>query len=244
MASTKFRILPLYRQASEGILQRLQANEWQEGEALPNEFELAAQHEVSQGTMRKALDLLVEEGILLRRQGAGTFVATRQDFIGEARAARLGDPSVQDKIRFEFVGITRLHASAQVAEELALRRHTPLWQITRLLRVNASLFAVDLAFLPEFLFPSLNAKRLQQWNANLKQMCLIDFGVHVVERKVRYRAVFPNQEISRLLQLTQDMPLLERIRVVQNRENTPVIWGMTTFKTDEFAFCPNLPHIA
>ncbi len=244
MALTKIRVIPLYRQASERILQRLQANEWREGDALPNEFELAAQHKVSQGTMRKALDLLVEEGILLRRQGAGTFVAARQDFIGEACAAQLGEPSVQEKIRFEFVGITRIHASAQIAEELALRRNTPLWQVTRLLRVKASLFAVDQAFLPEFLFPSLDAKRLQQWRANLKQMCLIDFGVHVIEKKVRYRAVLPSQEISRFLQLARDIPLLERVRVGQDRQNTPMIWGITTFKTDEFGFCPSLPHIS
>ncbi len=75
MSTPKLRTVPLYRQASEWILQRLQANEWREGEALPNEFVLADQYQVSQGTMRRALDLLVEEGILFRRQGAGTFVA-------------------------------------------------------------------------------------------------------------------------------------------------------------------------
>jgi GntR family transcriptional regulator len=243
MNSVKIRSLPLYRRASESILQRLQANEWQEGEAIPSEFELAAQHEVSQGTMRKALDLLVEEGVLVRRQGAGTFVAARQDFIKEARAAQLGDPSVQEKIRLEFVGMTRMHASTQLAEELKVRRASPLWQITRLLRVNASLFAVDLACLPECFFPLLNATRLRHWNANLKQMCLIDFGMHVVERHIRYRAVLPSQEISRVLKLGSDMPLLERIRVIQNRQNQPVIWGVTTFKTDEFAFCPTFPSI-
>lgn len=236
----KLRTLPLYRQACEHILQRLQSNEWQEGDALPNEFELAAQHQVSQGTMRKALDLLVDEGVLVRRQGAGTFVAERQDFVGKARAIPLGVPTERVRISYAFVGLTRVHANAQIAEELLLRHTAPLWQITRLLRVGAVLFGIDQAFLPESLFPSLEVKRLHYWNANLKQMCLSDFGIHVVEKSVRFKAVLPEQESRHFLHIAHDTPLLERIRVVENRQSQPVLWGSTTFKTDEFSFCPNI----
>ena len=67
---------PLYQQIKTLILQSLQAGEWKPGEAIPSETELAARFRVSQGTVRKAIDELAAENLLIRRQGKGTFVAT------------------------------------------------------------------------------------------------------------------------------------------------------------------------
>src|SRR6188472_1574403 len=60
---------PLYQQIKGLILQSLQAGEWKPGEAIPSEMDLAARFRVSQGTVRKAIDELASEHILMRRQG-------------------------------------------------------------------------------------------------------------------------------------------------------------------------------
>src|SRR3982750_3098476 len=70
---------PLYQQIKSLILQSLQAGEWKPGESIPSEVELAARFKVSQGTMRKAIDELAAENLLVRRQGKGTFVATHAE---------------------------------------------------------------------------------------------------------------------------------------------------------------------
>src|SRR5690606_23948452 len=70
---------PLYRQIKALIVQSLDRGEWKPGEAIPSEFDLAARFQVSQGTVRKAIDELAAENMLLRRQGKGTFVATHQE---------------------------------------------------------------------------------------------------------------------------------------------------------------------
>jgi GntR family transcriptional regulator len=67
---------PLYQQIKALILQSLQAGEWKPGESIPSEMELAARFRVSQGTVRKAIDELAAENLVVRRQGKGTFVAT------------------------------------------------------------------------------------------------------------------------------------------------------------------------
>ena len=67
---------PLYQQIKGLILQSLQAGEWRPGELIPSEMELAARFKVSQGTVRKAIDELAAENLVMRRQGKGTFVAT------------------------------------------------------------------------------------------------------------------------------------------------------------------------
>jgi len=67
---------PLYQQIKALILQSLQQGEWKPGEAIPSEMDLAARFRVSQGTVRKAIDELAAENLVVRRQGKGTFVAT------------------------------------------------------------------------------------------------------------------------------------------------------------------------
>ena len=70
---------PLYRQIKGLILKSLQAGEWKPGESIPSEMDLATRFRVSQGTVRKAIDELAAENLLVRRQGKGTFVATHAE---------------------------------------------------------------------------------------------------------------------------------------------------------------------
>jgi GntR family transcriptional regulator len=70
---------PLYQQIKGLLLQSLQSGEWKSGAAIPSELELAARYRVSQGTVRKAIDELAVENLLVRRQGKGTFVATHAE---------------------------------------------------------------------------------------------------------------------------------------------------------------------
>src|SRR3546814_9162303 len=81
---------PLYQQIKGLLLQSLDRGEWKPGEAIPSELELAARFQVSQGTVRKAIDELASENLLLRRQGKGTFVATHHEA----------------KVRFRFLRLT------------------------------------------------------------------------------------------------------------------------------------------
>jgi GntR family transcriptional regulator len=243
MVIIKRRSLPLYRQAIDSLLLRFQKSEWHAGDMLPNEFELAAQYGVSQGTMRKALNCLVEEGILVRRQGAGTFVAESKDCLNQATATLLGDPSEYEKIHSEFISLQRIHASEQMAAELIVRRGTALWEVTRSVRAGAHIFGIDRVFFSEAIFPTVDSKRLRYWHANVRQMCLTDFGMHLIEGPVRYRAVLPSQEVMRMLQTGKDTPLLERVRVTLDRHKRPILWGVSTFRTDQFAFCPAIDNI-
>src|SRR3981189_2291200 len=76
-ATPSFR--PLYEQIRILLTQSVVAGEWKPGEAIPSELELAARFRVSQGTVRKAIDELASEHILVRRQGKGTFVASHSE---------------------------------------------------------------------------------------------------------------------------------------------------------------------
>jgi GntR family transcriptional regulator len=67
-------LLPLYAQVKARLIQRIQTGDWKPGQLIPNEFALAGELGVSQGTVRKALGEMTAEKLLVRRQGLGTFV--------------------------------------------------------------------------------------------------------------------------------------------------------------------------
>ncbi len=73
---------PLYQQIKSLLTQSLSRSEWKAGDALPSETELALRFKVSQGTVRKAIDELAADKLLVRRQGKGTFVATHAEAAG------------------------------------------------------------------------------------------------------------------------------------------------------------------
>ena len=70
----KFSIEPLYVQVRNLLAQRLASGVWPPGSMLPNEMELARELGVSSGTVRKALDSLESDRLVLRRQGRGTII--------------------------------------------------------------------------------------------------------------------------------------------------------------------------
>src|SRR6195952_1754601 len=92
---------PLYQQIKSLLMANLQRGEWGAGEAIPSEIELAARFKVSQGTVRKAIDELAAENLLVRRQGKGTFVATHAEERVQFRFLRLmpddGEPTNMER---------------------------------------------------------------------------------------------------------------------------------------------------
>jgi GntR family transcriptional regulator len=128
---------PLYQQIKTLILQSLQAGEWKPGESIPSEMDLATRYRVSQGTVRKAVDELAAENLLVRRQGKGTFVATHAEHQVQYRFLKLipddGDSASEGPAQRDIIDCKRLRASADIARALALRTGDAVLQVRRVL---------------------------------------------------------------------------------------------------------------
>src|SRR3954469_18267942 len=128
---------PLYQQIKGLILQSLQAGEWKPGEAIPSEMDLAARYRVSQGTVRKAIDDLAAENLVVRRQGKGTFVATHAEQHVQYRFLKLmpdsGDRNSEGPAQRSVLECKRVRATAEVARSLGLRSGDPVVQVRRIL---------------------------------------------------------------------------------------------------------------
>src|SRR5690606_8651175 len=140
---------PLYQQIKALLLQGLDRGEWKPGEAIPSELELAARFQVSQGTVRKAIDELAAENLLLRRQGKGTFVATHHEAKVRFRFLRLApDDGKSTTSGSRILDVRRLKAPADVAALLELRSGETVVNLRRLLSFDESPTILDDIWLP------------------------------------------------------------------------------------------------
>ena len=132
---------PLYRQIKSAIVARLQAGEWLPGQSIPSEFELAARFGVSQGTVRKAVDEMAADHLLVRRQGKGTFVATHAEQATRYRFLRLmPDAGAQGSMALQrlLLDCRRMRAPPDVARALGLDAGEAALQVRRLLVAPAA----------------------------------------------------------------------------------------------------------
>jgi GntR family transcriptional regulator len=200
---------PLYQQIKALLLQGLQNSEWLPGQVIPSEMELAARFKVSQGTVRKAIDELAAENMLVRRQGKGTFVATHAEPHTQYRFLRLmpdqgGAPELQRRL----LSCRRMRAPQDVARALALKAGEAAVQIQRLLLAGEQPVVLDDIWLPGTLFKGLTAEKLQDWRGPMYRLFEAEFAVHMIRAEEKIRAVAAAAEEAALLLLPTGAPLL------------------------------------
>jgi GntR family transcriptional regulator len=227
---------PLYQQIKALILQRLQAGEWKPGEPIPSEIDLAARFRVSQGTVRKAIDELAAENLVVRRQGKGTFVATHAEHHVQYRFLRLvpddGDARAEGPAERTIVDCRRQRAAADVARALDLRTGDAVLQVRRVLAYGGVPTILEDLWLPGIPFKGLTAERLRDWHGPMYALFETEFGVRMVRAEEKIRAVRPDADQATLLQLPPDMPLLSVERVAHTYHDAPMELRRALYRTD------------
>ncbi len=227
---------PLYQQIKGLILQSLQQGEWKPGEAIPSEIDLAARFRVSQGTVRKAIDELAADNLLVRRQGRGTFVATHAEQHVQYRFLRLlpdhSTPSEEGPAQRDVVECRRQRASADVARALGLRTGDPVLQARRLLRFAGVPTILEDLWLPAGPFKGLTAERLSDYHGPMYALFEAEFGVRMVRADEKLRAVLPDEPQAELLGITPATPLLSVERIAYTYNDVPMELRRGLYRTD------------
>ena len=216
---------PLYRQIKEFLIASLERGEWGPGDAIPSEGELAQRFNVSQGTVRKAIDEMAAENMLVRRQGKGTFVSTHSDPRSFYRFLRLlpdggvAVPSVSDPFFCQ-----RVAASDEVALALGVHSGDLVVHVKRLLRFAGESVVFDQIYLLGDLFDGLTLDALRGGERSLYSLFESDFGVRMISAEEHLRAVAADAESAKILGVKLGDPLLLVERTAYTYGNKPVEW--------------------
>jgi GntR family transcriptional regulator len=214
---------PLYQQIKALITRELQAGVWKPGEAIPSELELAARFKVSQGTVRKAIDELAADNLLVRRQGKGTFVATHAEQQIQYRFLRLmPDDGSERGMARRLLDCRRTRAPADVARMLECKSGDAVVQLRRLLLADTRPVVLDDIWLPGGLFKGLTAERLADYKGPMYGMFEADFGVRMIRAEEKIRALAADVATAELLALPAGTPLLSVERLSFTYGDKPV----------------------
>ena len=227
---------PLYQQIKALILQSLQAGEWKPGDIIPSELELAARYRVSQGTVRKAIDELAADNLLVRRQGKGTFVATHTERHVQYRFLRLqpdvGDPSSEGPAERQILECRRLRAAADIAHSLGLRSGETVLQVRRVLSFHNVPTILEDLWLPAAPFKGLTSDTLTTHQGAMYALFETQFGVRMVRAQEKLKAVAADTDAASTLKVPDGFPLLSVERVAYTYNDTPMELRRGLYRTD------------
>lgn len=225
-AQTTPAFSPLYQQIKVLILQSLQAGEWKPSASIPSEIELAGRFKVSQGTVRKAIDELASENLLVRRQGKGTFVATHAERQIQYRFLKLipdnGDPSSEGPAQRHIVDCKRARATVEVARALCMHTGDAVLQVRRVLAFTNTPTILEDLWLPAAPFKGLTAERLRDYDGPMYALFETEFDVRMVRAEEKIRAVLPDNEQCELLKTNAQTPLLSVERIAYTYNDAPM----------------------
>ena len=227
---------PLYQQIKGLILQGLQGGTWKPGEMIPSEMELASRYRVSQGTVRKAIDELAAENLLMRRQGKGTFVATHAERHVQYRFLRLlpdkGDVNEEGPAQRSIIQCRSVKGSSEICKLLAVPTGESLIHVRRVLVLSGTPTILEDIWLPGDSFKSLTAEQMRDYAGPTYAMFELEYGVRMVRAEEKLRAVLPDATQSELLQVADRTPLLSVERIAYTYNDTPMELRRGLYRTD------------
>ncbi|MBE0472914.1 GntR family transcriptional regulator [Rhodoferax sp.] len=227
---------PLYRQIKGLILNSLRAGEWKPGEMIPSEMDLAARFHVSQGTVRKAIDELAAENLLVRRQGKGTFVATHSEQQVQFRFLKLvpdsGARGSEGPAQRDIIECKRNRANADVARALDLHNGDNVLQVRRVLSFGGTPIILEDIWLPAAPFKGLSAEQLTNYQGPMYALFETEFNVRMVRAEEKIRAIPATTLHEQLLKVAPGTPLLSVERIAYTYRDEPMELRRGYYRTD------------
>lgn len=239
----------LYLQVKRALLQCIEARQWLPGQALPNERELATTLQVSIGTLRRAVDELVHEHVLVRHQGKGTYVQShsRDRFLFQffRVQAREDWPEMGLDQGLEYPDVHCLSFDKEKADELSaralrLREGDPVFVIYNRLSLRGKPVVLDRIVISALRFKGLTEKRFRERESTVYNLYQNDFGITVLRAQERAHAITATRETMRHLGVGSGTPLLEVNRLALTFGDRPVEWRTSTIHTQRHDYVIDL----
>jgi GntR family transcriptional regulator len=226
--------LPLYHQLYDLLRSAILRGDWGPGAILPSESELLDRHQVSRATVRQALEALVQEGLIYRQRGRGSFVAhpvmehatVRIISFTEDMRQRGFDPGT------EVLSAGLVPASAEIADRLLVDSGEKLARLERLRLADGEPLSIEISYLVSRLCPGI----LQHDYAarSLRKTLAESYNLRLVSARQSLRAIPASSVMAPLLAIKPNVPLLYIERVSFSQNESPVEYLQLYHRGDRY----------
>ncbi len=232
--------VPLYVQIAESLLDQIESGELAPGDRLPPERELSETLGVNRMTVRRALRMLETQGLLIRRQGAGTYVAEPKI---ERQAGQLVPFTTGMQRRgytpgAKVITFEQRPAGVSVAGHLNLPVAAPVYYVRRLRLINQEPVMLEQFTMPAQRFPDLEKHDLV--NRSVYEIMETEYGVSVSRARQSLEPVIATEFEAEWLGIEQGAPLMLERRLSFDQEDRPVEYGKDLYRGDRFRFATEI----
>ena len=234
-----FSYRPLYVQVKDSLVRRLIDGVWQPGQLIPSEIELAREIGVSQGTIRKALDTMTAENLLIRRQGRGTFVAEPEESRILFQFFRMvADDGERAFPASRVVAWNRDAASVAERAALTLPPEAEVFRVERIRTIAGKPVIVETITLPVERFAGF--EQLPEIPNNVYRLYSLRWGITIARAEERLKAVLARPADEAALGCATGTPMLEISRVAFDLEAKPLELRLSRCLTDGIHYSSDL----
>lgn len=235
--------MPLYTQIKNLLINRVIKGEWGPGELLPSEMRLAVEYGVHQGTVRKALDEMAAQNLVVRQQGKGTFVnassmrhSAYHFFRLLPKSGRTFDPPTN-----EFVSVEKGPGTKIELERLKMPAgQADVIRSVRIRRFGKVAGVVERVVQPAFMFPGLDELYRELQPETTYGLIERRYRILVVKVTERVTAVAASRKDSSLMKLKLGTPLLEIDRTAFALDGQIVEWRVSRCLTETHEYVVEL----
>ena len=236
-------LLPVYYQIKQTLKNWILNKEFNPGERIPTEFELADKFNVSRLTVRQAISQLVQEGFLVSKRGEGTFVTKNSDLISSFSLEFTGfmdDLFYQiSKSETRSVKIAKVPVPRPVKDKLKLEEDDKkVIQVKRVRFLEKKAFAYTVNYLPMEIGKKLSEREL--YKKPLMEILEKDFGIQFTEAFQTIQASFSDQEVSEKLEIASGSPILFVERIMYTKNSEPVELVQSSYRGDLYKYIVRL----
>jgi len=233
--------LPLYFQLKQIIREQIEEGALQPLDRLPSERELSQKYGISRMTVRQSLNELVNEGILYRRQGKGTFVASPKIDQGLLGLTGFTEEMTARGLRPEskLLSVERVDASPRVSEALGLSLDKRVIRLERLRLANGDPMALEVTHLPLRMFPGFPEGDFTG-SSSLYEVMEVRYGIRLHRARQVLEAGIAGQRESELLEVPLGAPLLMIERVTYSDHGVAVEVARAIYRGDRYKFTVEL----
>ncbi|MFC4701367.1 GntR family transcriptional regulator [Glaciecola siphonariae] len=231
------RSTPLYQQLANDLRKIILTGEVTSGDAIPSERLLREKTGASRVTVRKAIDQLIDEGLLFRRQGSGTFISNRIEHKGEDLSG-FTDEMRNLGVAPSSIWLAKTHAQATPQEASALRlpECSEVCRLGRIRLSNNTPMGIENAIIPAKFLPNLDDISDSLYHALNNNGCAPVNGL----QKVTASVASPTE--AGLLSIKEGDAVLRIERYTFLQDDTPLEFTRSVYRGDKYVFTSKLQN--
>lgn len=227
-----------YEQIAKEIKNRILNGTYKAKEQLPLEKDICDEFEVSKMTVKKALDILVREGYIIKRRGSGSFVK-------DVNAEQLNEESLSTQI----AGFTRTHkgenvftkvlefntifATDKIAKALKIEEDDLICVVERVRYIDAEPMVIEKTYMPLSIVPTIKKSVVEK---SIYEFIESTTGLKIQSSHSTVRADIANEKDKEYLKLKDREPVLEVERIAYLEDGTIFEYSFSRHRYDKFEF--------